>query len=345
MPTSVLVSPHETSTIVRSYGIRWRQRLVLAGVGSLSHVAPGAAAWAGGAPLPDSAATPCARARARSPGARAAWHRSRRWAATRDMDLGSRAANPPRPRLGREGGPAGRVRRAAGRERLLGRVVRRTRSRRLGGTPRHDSRDGASPSAAWSPRSARCAGSSRTRGAASSAAGPSAGGSSTASSICRRRSRSSRRRPTSAATSSRFADACGLTAGARGRLDRRLTARVGAPSEALDLSRFAADLPRASARRPRPGGRRGAVGGGGGDRRRLAGGRARDHARPRASTDPSGPGGRRARHVIPDRTPRPGLALRRGGRGPRHALLRARGARRYARARGLGAKWRVSAGR
>jgi hypothetical protein len=41
----------------------------------------------------------------------------------------------------------------------------------------------------------------------------------------------------------RFAEACGLSAAARVRLDRRLTARVGAPSEAFDLPRFAADLP------------------------------------------------------------------------------------------------------
>jgi hypothetical protein len=41
----------------------------------------------------------------------------------------------------------------------------------------------------------------------------------------------------------RFADACRLTPGARTLLDRRLTARVGAPTEAFDLSRFAADLP------------------------------------------------------------------------------------------------------
>jgi hypothetical protein len=44
----------------------------------------------------------------------------------------------------------------------------------------------------------------------------------------------------------RFADACNLTPGARKLLDRRLTARVGAPSEAFDLPRFAADLPLAA---------------------------------------------------------------------------------------------------
>jgi hypothetical protein len=40
----------------------------------------------------------------------------------------------------------------------------------------------------------------------------------------------------------RFAEACGLSAGARDRLDRRLEARVGAPPEAFDLPRFAPDL-------------------------------------------------------------------------------------------------------
>jgi alpha-beta hydrolase superfamily lysophospholipase len=41
----------------------------------------------------------------------------------------------------------------------------------------------------------------------------------------------------------RFAEACGLSAGARARLNGRLTARAGAPTEALDLPRFAADIP------------------------------------------------------------------------------------------------------
>jgi hypothetical protein len=40
----------------------------------------------------------------------------------------------------------------------------------------------------------------------------------------------------------RFAEACRLSAAARERLDRRLTARVG-PPEAFDLPRFAGDLP------------------------------------------------------------------------------------------------------
>ena len=44
----------------------------------------------------------------------------------------------------------------------------------------------------------------------------------------------------------RFKEASGLSAAARARLDRRLEARVGAPSEAFDLSRFAADLPMAA---------------------------------------------------------------------------------------------------
>jgi hypothetical protein len=44
----------------------------------------------------------------------------------------------------------------------------------------------------------------------------------------------------------RFADACNLAPGARKLLDRRLTARVGAPSEAFDVPRFAADLPLAA---------------------------------------------------------------------------------------------------
>lgn len=41
----------------------------------------------------------------------------------------------------------------------------------------------------------------------------------------------------------RFARACGLSPSARVRLDRRLEARVGLAPEALDLSRFAGDLP------------------------------------------------------------------------------------------------------
>ena len=44
----------------------------------------------------------------------------------------------------------------------------------------------------------------------------------------------------------RFAEACGLSTGARKRLDRRLEARIGAPPEAFDLSRFARDLPMAA---------------------------------------------------------------------------------------------------
>jgi pimeloyl-ACP methyl ester carboxylesterase len=44
----------------------------------------------------------------------------------------------------------------------------------------------------------------------------------------------------------RFMDACGLTTRARIRLERRLEARVGVPPEALDLTRFARDLPLAA---------------------------------------------------------------------------------------------------
>ena len=41
----------------------------------------------------------------------------------------------------------------------------------------------------------------------------------------------------------RFAEACGLSAGARAGWTDGWTARVGAPPEAFDLSRFAGDLP------------------------------------------------------------------------------------------------------
>ena len=41
----------------------------------------------------------------------------------------------------------------------------------------------------------------------------------------------------------RFMDACGLSTRARSRLERRLEARVGAPPEVFDLTRFAQDLP------------------------------------------------------------------------------------------------------
>jgi hypothetical protein len=44
----------------------------------------------------------------------------------------------------------------------------------------------------------------------------------------------------------RFAEACGLSAGAQERLDRRLEARVGGPPETFDLPGFAADLPLAA---------------------------------------------------------------------------------------------------
>jgi hypothetical protein len=44
----------------------------------------------------------------------------------------------------------------------------------------------------------------------------------------------------------RFKEASGLSTAGRKRLDRRLEARVGAPSEAFDLSSFAADLPMAA---------------------------------------------------------------------------------------------------
>lgn len=44
----------------------------------------------------------------------------------------------------------------------------------------------------------------------------------------------------------RFMDACGLSARARERLDRRLEARVGVPPEAFDLVRLAGDLPMAA---------------------------------------------------------------------------------------------------
>ena len=44
----------------------------------------------------------------------------------------------------------------------------------------------------------------------------------------------------------RFTDTCGLSTRARGRLERRLEARIGAPPEALDLTRCAEDLPRAA---------------------------------------------------------------------------------------------------
>jgi hypothetical protein len=44
----------------------------------------------------------------------------------------------------------------------------------------------------------------------------------------------------------RFAEACGLSAGAQERLHRRLEARVGGPPETFDLPRFAADLPLAA---------------------------------------------------------------------------------------------------
>ena len=145
MTTSVHASPSQTSTIVRSWKRPVSQRAALSGIGALSRVSPGAAAWAGRAPVPDAPAICSARARARSSGPRAPRLGSRRGPADRDVDLGIGPADHAGPRLGRAGGPAGHVRRAPGRERLLGRVVRRPGSRRLGGTPRHDSPDGESP--------------------------------------------------------------------------------------------------------------------------------------------------------------------------------------------------------
>ena len=223
----------------------WRQRAALAGLGSLSRVAPRAAAWLAERLFltPPRHAAPERERDLLRP--RAVRHRPRRWATDRDVDLGSGPANPARPRLGRAGGPAGRVRRAAGRERFLGRLVRWARAWRLGGAPRHDPGDG---------------GGASRRGRR---AGPGAGDRRALG--WRRRQRWAVRRwlldgfvdlPEAIALVAppadfrgyfeRFAEACGLSAGAQERLDRRLEARVGGPAEAFDLPRFAADLPLAA---------------------------------------------------------------------------------------------------
>ena len=92
----------------------------------------------------------------------------------------------------------------------------------------------------------------------------------------------------------RFMDACGLSTRARSRLERRLEARVGAPPEVFDLTRFAQDLPLAAlvvhdrddAEIP--------WADGAADRGGLARRGARDDAPARPSPHPPGSGGRRA---------------------------------------------------
>ena len=249
---------------------------------------------AGGAPVPDAAPACGAGTRARRSRACPRSHRPRRRAPARDVDLGRGPADPAGPRMGRARRPDGSVRRAAGR----GGVLRDSPSTcRLTGAPK-----GAPPRfprwrrrspASWT-RWGRSRESSPTRAAARSAPGRSVGRCSTASWTCRGPSRWSRRPRGSALTSSASWTRAGSRTRARSRLERRLEARVGAPPEVFDLTRFAQDLPLAALvvhdqddARDSLGGRRGHRGG-------LARRGARDDAPARPSPHPPGSGGRRA---------------------------------------------------
>ena len=242
MPTSVGVSPHETSTIVRSFGLPWRQRLALAGVGSLSHVAPGAAAWAAERLF----LTP---PRHHAPG--------------RERDLLARA----RPGTVRVDGRRLATWTWGAGPRILLVHGWGGRGAQLGAFVEPLVASGFS--VAWFDGPAHGASEGRLatipemaaalRGVVA-ALGPVRGiiahsGGAVVSGWAVRRWLLDGFVDLPEAIAliappadfrgylERFAEACGLTAGARDRLDRRLTARVGVPPEALDLSRFAVDLP------------------------------------------------------------------------------------------------------
>ena len=189
------------------------------------------------APLPDAASFRRAGSGARCPGPGAIRNDPGRQSPDRDVDVGHGPESPARPRLGRPGQPARRLRRAAGGGGILRRVLRRSRARRLGGTSSRRSRSWRRPSARSRTPWVRFGGSSPTRAGAPSADGAFAGACSTASWTCRRPSRSWRPRRTSVATSSasrrRAASppprGSGWTAGWRrgsGRLRRRSTCRA-----------------------------------------------------------------------------------------------------------------------
>ena len=240
MPTSVVVSPRETSTIVRY--IPWRQRLAFAGVGSLSRVAPGAAAWAAERLF----LTP---PRHRAPGReRDLLARARRGAVRVD---GRRLATwtwgvGPRILLAHGWG---------GRGAQLGAFVEPLVANGLSVAwfdgPAHGASEGrlaTIPEMAGALRGVVAA-----LGPVRGISAHSGGGVVSGWAIRRWLLDGFVDLPEAIALIAPpsdfrgyldpFADACGLTAGARDRLDRRLTARVGVPPEAFDLPRFAADLP------------------------------------------------------------------------------------------------------
>ena len=245
MPSPVVVSPQRTSTIVRSNRLPWRQRLALFGVGSLSHLAPGAAAWTAERIF----LTP-----------------PRHRAPERERDLLARA----RPGTVRVDG-----RRIAtwtwgsgprillvhgwgGRGGQLGAFVEPLVANGFSVAwfdgPAHGASEG---------RLATIPEMARALRSVVAALGPvrgiiahSGGGVVSGWAIRRWLLDGFVDLPEVVALIAppsdfrgyleRFSDACGLTAGARDRLDRRLTARAGIPPEALDLSRFAGDLPLAA---------------------------------------------------------------------------------------------------
>jgi TAP-like protein len=245
MPTSVGVSPHETSTIVRSSGLLWRQRLTLAGVGSLSHVAPGAAAWAAERLF----LTP-----------------PRHAAPERERDLLTRA-RPGTVRVdGRRlatwtWGAGPRILLAhgwGGRGAQLGAFVEPLVANGFSVAwfdgPAHGASEGR---LATIPEMARAlCGVVAALGPVRGIIAHSGGGVVSGWAIRRWLLDGFVDLPKAVALIAppagfrgyleRFSDACGLTAGARDRLNRRLTARAGVPPEALDLSRFAGDLPLAA---------------------------------------------------------------------------------------------------
>ena len=245
MCTSVLASAHKTSTIVRSYSLALRRHLVLRGVGAMSRVAPGTAAWAAERLF----LTP-----------------PRHRAPERERDLLARA----RPGAVRVDG-----RRLAtwtwgsgprillvhgwgGRGAQLGAFVEPLVASGFSVAwfdgPAHGASEGR---LATIPEMARAVhGVVAALGPIRGIVAHSGGGVVSAWAIRRWLLDGFVDLPEAIALIAppaafrgyleRFAEACGLSAAARARLDRRLTARAGTPTEAFDLPRFAADLPTAA---------------------------------------------------------------------------------------------------
>jgi hypothetical protein len=245
MTTSVAVSPHETSTIVRSFRVSRQQRLLLAGVGRLSRVAPGAAAWVAERLFltPPRHAAPYRErdllARARPGSVRVEGRRIATW--TRGSG----------PRIMLVHGWGGRGAQLGA---FVEPLVASGFSVAWFDGPAHGASGGRR--ATIPEMAAALRGVAAALGPVRGIVAHSGGGVGSAWAVRRWLLDGFVDLPEALALIAppadfrgyleRFAEACGLTAGARERLDRRLTARIGAPAEAFDLPRLVADLPPAA---------------------------------------------------------------------------------------------------